>query len=509
MLMESDSHNNSPVLVRNRLAKILAEDLRPVISVPRMIPRTLREDIAEIIASDLILDQPYEIRDTDRFIEKFGAFYPIFQHIRHSDLWDSVRELSRKCEAGGVRVAGKILEEIFSILDTEPHPNSPKALKSSSALAEEFASILEDTRDLWGRKPGEPDYPGEKLVTLVSGFLEMDGTCEFLEEYLEEANGRIESVLQETVQHAETLATLALLFPGRGWDLSLKELQREYFANLELYAKILAKNPDLKKILDLLGRIKLEYGSRRLTVSPLGKSEVHSLTRSHDVQHMIPSEAIKLKHPVLKRKFFADMMEGKLLTYALQGTSWVGGPPRQKRKGPVVALVDTSGSMHGSPECLAKAVILAIAKKMLPDHRDVRVILFSGTGQTRSIELTKKEKMASEFLQFLASSFSGGTDFNTALKSGLESLKQPEFKGADLMFITDGMAALSDKNLTDNWKKVKSDQDARVFSMIIGNDNAGGLQPISDYVFFVQNDRHWTLEQGPSGLVRILEQPIK
>jgi uncharacterized protein with von Willebrand factor type A (vWA) domain len=494
------------ILVKNEISQIIENDLYTVLSVPRIIPRSIREEIAEIVLSDLVLDRPYEIKDTDRFIRRFGAFYPAYLHLKTSGIWKSTRELSEKSPYAGIPVVRKILEEIFDLLDEENPDFSrrPESKEFSNAIAEQFEKILEETRQLWGRDINDADSLQVMVQSRISDILADKKNHDFFAGYLKNTLARINKSLDEITKHADALETLSLLFPGWYWDLSLQDMQREYFANLEKYAKILEKNEELKRILDIIGRIELEYGSKRIAISPHGKSEIHSLTVSHDIQHMLPSEALKLRHPVLKLKFYSDMIEGKLLTYALQGKSWVGGPPGEKRKGPVVALVDTSGSMNGSPEHFAKALILAIAKRMLLEDREVKVILFSGRGQTNSIELTGKKNMAKEFLKFLGSSFGGGTDFNTALKSGLEALREPAFKGADILFITDGMAAISDKTYTAEWETVKKVQDARIFSMIVGNDNAGGLQSISDFIFFVQNSRQWTPEQGPARMIRFI-----
>ena len=190
--------------------------------------------------------------------------------------------------------------------------------------------------------------------------------------------------------HLEMLEILSMLFPGRAWDYSLQALHREYFENLEKYASLFRKSSDLHKILEQVGRIELEYGSKKLRLSPHSKTEVHSINLSGDIQTLLPIETVKLKNPVLKRKFYADMIEEKLLTYQLRGENWNSDFAGKKRKGPVVALVDTSASMRGAPELLAKAVVLAIARKMLRESRDVKVILFSSKWQTVEIELTDK-----------------------------------------------------------------------------------------------------------------------
>ncbi|WP_243684688.1 vWA domain-containing protein [Methanosarcina barkeri] len=141
----------------------------------------------------------------------------------------------------------------------------------------------------------------------------------------------------------------------------------------------------------------MSTAQKKLSLSPHSKSEVHSVTFSGDLQTLLPAETVKLINPLLKRKFYADMLEGKLLTYQLKGENWNSDSAGKKRKGPVVALVDTSASMRGSPELLAKAVVLAVTRRMLTENRDVKVILFSSKWQTVEIELTNKSAWAGSF----------------------------------------------------------------------------------------------------------------
>ena len=45
--------------------------------------RSYYEKIAEVIALEILFEQPYEIKDAERFIGLFGAFYPIFLTLRN------------------------------------------------------------------------------------------------------------------------------------------------------------------------------------------------------------------------------------------------------------------------------------------------------------------------------------------------------------------------------------------------------------------------------------------
>jgi uncharacterized protein with von Willebrand factor type A (vWA) domain len=204
------------------------------------------------------------------------------------------------------------------------------------------------------------------------------------------------------------------------------------------------------------------------------------------------------------------MLEGKLLTYQLKGENWNSDTAGKKRKGPVVALVDTSASMRGSPELLAKAVLLAITRRMLKENRDVKVILFSSKWQTVEIELTNKNRVGEEFLEFLKFTFGGGTDFNTALRAGLKAMKSEKvFEGADILFLTDGYSELSERPLIREWNEIKAEKRARIFSLIIGNSDAGGLEQVSDYTYLIRNAENWEVAESPASFVKAISKPYR
>ncbi|MDD4253953.1 MAG: VWA domain-containing protein [Methanofollis sp.] len=674
----------------NRLSQIVKGDLNPIISVPRTIPRRVREDIAEIYVSELILGDHYEIRDARRFIERFGVFYPIYLNLKWNSAWSDLRKLAEKSPVAGIQALKVFLKKTFDIIDCfsqhslhlkdshdpslqealnelfrlleqtqriweDPEPEGDhdlpqdaetdpdlapqfedlsgdlKVLQSTSdpqvlhnflndafqagqelenfiraesakaqspgegadinilsyyaeQFAQEYSRLLETTSDGEGQSPSDDDgneenaeeklsgpiqdagndgasssissaresgqmqlsdndipifspseelqrdilddldniisgiilalksdskdasdsdNPQEGLVGGVLKFTEKPESNEIIQAILRhQLNPAMDPVLSTLQKNLDVLEILVQLFPGRQWDYSLKDLHRNYLENLERYAKIAEDSKTLKEIVEQLGRIEMEYGSRKIAVSSHGKTEMHSITYSSDLDHLLPTEAVKLQNPTLKLKFAADLAEKKLLTYQLRGKNWVGGPPSARKRGPVVALVDTSKSMRGSPETIAKATILAIARRMLKEERDVKVILFSSRNQLDTIDLTGTKRMAREFLEFLNQTFGGGTDFNTALKAGMRSLKEPQFRSADLLFITDGGSKISNEALLDEWNSLKKEQDARIFSMIIGRTTAGGLEQVSDETYLMQKSDAWSPGNSPAHLIR-------
>ena len=366
------------------------------------------------------------------------------------------------------------------------------------------------TEDYQNQEP-ENTAASERLASMTREFMFSEKAGEAVDSLVEEKiAAKLEELIPALEDHLEMLEILSMLFPGRMWDYSLQALHREYFENLDKYAAILRKSSDLHEILEQVGRIELEYGSKKLHLSPHSKSEVHSITFSGEIQTLLPVEAVKLKNPILKRKFYADMLEEKLLTYQLRGKNWNSNSTGKKRKGPVVALVDTSASMRGAPEILAKAVVLAITRRMLRENRDVKVILFSSKWQTVEIELTDKKRMGKEFLDFLKYTFGGGTDFNTALRSGLKAVKEEKtFQGADLLFLTDGASELSEKPLIREWNEIKAERKARIFSLIIGNYDAGGLDQVSDQTYIIPDAGNWQVGESPARFIKAISRPAR
>jgi uncharacterized protein with von Willebrand factor type A (vWA) domain len=495
--------------------------LRSTIAYPRTIPRHLRERIAEVIALEILFGQPYEIKDAERFIGLFGAFYPIFLTLKNSRPWPDLQKIAKRSKGAGVVCLKLLLPLIYDLMErySATRNNVETGLlkgldDETEAILREFEKILKQTfllresysDDFSTRSfqssnsiSGQPD-----LYESVLDFMQKDGTQAFLDGIMEGLYCRMQEFIHEMEENLDLFDTLALLFPGRNWSYSVKELKKEPFyvqlRMLKSYSAFFEKNPDLRKIINFIGRREFDPPADRIRYSPFGKNRIQTVRFSDSINNLLPMEAAKLLNPALKRKFYADMLEGKLLSYQLLGKHYTG-PPRIKPRGPMIALVDTSGSMHGTPQTLAKAAVLAMAKLMLSQHRDMKVILFASTSQHLEIELSNRKKMSERFLNFLLYTFGGGTDFNTALSSGLKSLKEKDFQGADLLFITDGKSEISDELVLARWEEAKKKYNAKVYSLIVGGSGAGGLSQISDYTYIVEMDQD---SEGSGGIVKLI-----
>ncbi|AKB81282.1 hypothetical protein MSBR3_0704 [Methanosarcina barkeri 3] len=509
-------------MLQTQTAAVLERALRSTVAFPRTIPRPMREKIAEIITLEILFDQPYEIKDPERFIETFGAFYPILLTLRNSKPWPKLRKIAKKSKGAGIAGLKILLPLIYEILERFSESASISGAEylkeldtGMNEILKQFEEILKETLLIWGN-PGSAEFSGRNtqaienfggsaLVNAVLEFMQKEGYQDLLERILEGLYQSISEFISEMEENLELFDTLALLFPQRNWSYSVKELKKEpFYVQLKMlknYSAFFEKSPDLRKIVDFIGRREFDPPSDRIRLSPFGKNKIQSVRFSDSINNLLPMEAAKLLNPSLKKKFYADMLEGKLLSYQLLGKHYTG-PPHIKPRGSMIVLVDTSGSMHGAPQTLAKSAVLAMAKRMLFQQRDIKVILFASTSQHLEIELSSRKKMSEKFLNFLLYTFGGGTDFNTALASGLKSLKEKDFQGADLLFITDGKSEVSDELVLARWEEAKKKYNAKVYSLIVGSSGAGGLSEISDYTYFVEIE---TDSEDSGGFVRLIE----
>ena len=166
------------------------------------------------------------------------------------------------------------------------------------------------------------------------------------------------------------------MLPSGDDETFVEEVFLAYMQNIGRMSELLRRSKELQRIIDLMGKLDVEYGAKQERAKQLRHLGAYDLGLSKDVRHVLPVELLKLKVPILRVLFFSQMLEGELLTYQLRGLDWSDAPDN-KKKGPVIALIDASGSMSGEPELLAKAFILMLAKRMEREGRDIKVILFA------------------------------------------------------------------------------------------------------------------------------------
>lgn len=278
--------------------------------------------------------------------------------------------------------------------------------------------------------------------------------------------------LTDISQKYEEVKGFLALCPGASFSYGELKACGEDFATL---AKTLQNNAKIKELARKMGRDYIsEEKKKQIKIPQASKSEVHGTHRSDDVMRMLPSELLNLEDETLEVLFYARLLEKNLLTYELQGVNFINGEETEtskKRTGPVVACLDTSGSMQGAPLLKAKALLLAIANILKQEDRSLHVVLFGSAGEILEFSMVGQNNSAG-LLKFLQQGFGGGTDFETPLKHAFEIIaSQKDYKKADVLMISDGDCSLSSE-FTKTLKTQKEILNCMVYSVLCADSRA-------------------------------------
>ncbi|MFW5689676.1 MAG: VWA domain-containing protein, partial [Spirochaetota bacterium] len=237
------------------------------------------------------------------------------------------------------------------------------------------------------------------------------------------------------------------------WDLGMHEWEHLPIAGLLDAAAMLREHPEIERLAEILGRSKAVTERRtietverhvRLRAVGAGKSEVTGVRAGDELTSLLASEVALLARPETEELFYAKLAHRELLVLDYNRQQLVEDVTLRRvsasveapiERGPAIICVDTSGSMLGLPEKVAKATVLAVARRLAEDRRRVEVIAFAS--QVRSFSLDHHETNLDDLARFLDGGFHGGTDLARALASALELLRTEEAHHADVLVISD------------------------------------------------------------------------
>lgn len=248
-------------------------------------------------------------------------------------------------------------------------------------------------------------------------------------------------------------------------------------ADFAAMAEELARNPAIRTLAEKMGRRYLaEEIKEKRRVPQADRSEVHGVYRSSDVMRLLPAELANLEDETLETLFYARLLENQLLSYELRGSGWSEQEEtarRNQKTGPVVACLDTSGSMDGIPMVKAKALLTAIANILQREQRALHVLLFGGQGEMAEYALDHAAGLPG-LLRFLQQGFHGGTDFQSPLQKTLDIIREEQtYQKADILMISDGDCTLSD-GFSQSFLQQKEKLNCRVYSVLCAGTRQAG-----------------------------------
>ena len=362
---------------------------------------------------------------------------------------------------------------------------------NSKFFRDQFHALLpEDTKETAEKK----EALRREMLDRWHGLLARKKYDSFLAE-IDKARATLAKQLYAQIQQFKQM--LKILGPfanecGRLWDLSLGMWRNVGFEILEEYAALLQREPELQKLAEYLGRFhqaedELEEELVQETfIRPVqhifhaGKSELVGVHESADINNLLPAEQCLLNDPLTELVFYEKFAEKKLLTYQFLGYEYginVPGTtpqrgPKPNKRGPIIICVDTSGSMSGTPEHIAKVLCFAILRIAFLEQRPCYLISFSTAVET--LELTDFKTSLPKLIRFLSYSFGGGTDATPALEEAVAQVQTEQFSKADILMISDFIMDSVDETTAASIETCKK-TGTRFHSLVIsyaGNPNA-------------------------------------
>lgn len=328
--------------------------------------------------------------------------------------------------------------------------------------------------------------------------------------------------LEAKVQEFQKLTSLVKPFTdhiSKYWDMSRALWEDSTLDLVERYDALLQDEEELKRLAELLGRLrKAEIETDEETYEkvvsykewvkdPYMRSEIVGVESGNDLNQILPSEVALLggetEWQFLKRfaeeQLQMNRFEDRKLINSSKVFSETYQKIKKKEKGPFIVCVDTSGSMEGEPERIAKVLCFGILKMAAADHRQAFLINFSSGIHT--VDLYNLVDSIDEVAAFLQKSFHGGTDISLALSEALKQLETHRYRDADVLVISDFIMYRISDDLQQAMEKQQHNNGTQFHSLVI-TDQANE-EVISAF------DNVWSYNPEEKGVVREIYRNLK
>ena len=362
--------------------------------------------------------------------------------------------------------------------------------------------------------------------------------------------GRPQAIAQVTAEFTAAWALLKgdwdqmqALLQGLGdgsqrWDELRGLLSRREWAEAQRISERLKALPELVALIRRLGRAERAAQPHALPPQPVDSAAprrlglkaveirlpgapgaLRGIRHSDRIEAMLGSEAAMLLHPVLHKLWRARRAEARLLTYDSEAVLIdlrpdPSAPPRQAvapprpealERGPIIVCIDTSGSMRGAPETIAKAVVLQALRTARQERRGCLLIAFGGPGELIERELAANPRQPAgapgeagppsgqpsglaALLDLMGQSFDGGTDVQGPIERAIERVQEARWASADLLIASDGEFGCTPATLA-RLDDARSRLGLRVQGVLVGDRETMGLMEVADDICWVRDWR--------------------
>ena len=203
---------------------------------------------------------------------------------------------------------------------------------------------------------------------------------------------------------------------------------------------LVRKSQVLKDISRYLGRFREIFAQGKRNGYAYGRGEKYSLELGNNLSRALTSELAMLASPKTVPLFLQKYQRKQIKQYQRR-------EPIYKGMGDIICCLDESISTRGDPSAWGKAVALTLLEIAADSGRSFALIHFAGSGDFKTDLFRPGEYTMQDKLSAAETFLNGDTDFQTPMEEALRFMENEGFENADIVFITDGECALSQKYL--------------------------------------------------------------
>ena len=240
-------------------------------------------------------------------------------------------------------------------------------------------------------------------------------------------------------------------FNREKWEKGVKEHGNADFKERKKIEKMFLSYPQLVDIVRIIGREQPERNDEYdetvrsympiLPSPPTPAVEVEQVSLGKDLQHLLPMETAILADKETEDLFYLRYASSLLQLFANKPKQESVLKTEKKRnkkprleKGPIIVSLDTSGSMSGRPEKVARCLLLQLLRMAKKQKRKCFLITFSVRAECMDLS---RPGSWNRLNRFLNNPFTGGTDGEDMIKNALKMLNTDNYSMADVLIISD------------------------------------------------------------------------
>ena len=250
--------------------------------------------------------------------------------------------------------------------------------------------------------------------------------------------------------------------------------QRVPAAKLKARFERIKNSRQLRRIMELAGRYRRMAQAKQRQKVLHGQDDVVGVELGADLGRLCPSELVSLGDEDLG----ADAMR-RYLERGLMQRDYRGIEP--KARGPIVVVVDESGSMSGDPIAMAKAFALAMAWVARHQDRWICLVGFSGCCPVNVLAMPPGRWDQVAMLDWLEHFYSRGSDRDVPLvelPAAWPSLGCPA-GDTDIIQITDAYCHIP-LDMARDFRAWKEASKAKYYTIVLGHSEPGDLYAVSE-----------------------------